>query len=240
MGPFLLLIFTMPEAKKKAKSPRLRPSPRSLRLQSPRKRRQRLQLRSLLLLLRQQSLSPRKRRLLLLQRPSLLPLPQRASPRKRRQLLLLRLSLQLLLQRASPRRRLPLLLQRSPLQKRSPPPLPRPRLPRRSPRLRRRSRRRLTNLRSPMARSRLLACTQRSLSPRLWPPSPRPSKLARRRDPPSTLTADSLLKMAFSTLQTSKPSCSQRSVLMSPRMLPRRRRSRQPPFPSSDPRPRSP
>merc|ERR1712126_261143 len=237
MGPFLLLIFTMPEAKKKAKSPRLRPSLRSLRLQSPRKRRQRLQLRSLLLL-RQQSLSPRKRRLPLLQRPSLLPLLQRASPRKRRQLLLLRLSLQLLLQRASPRRRLP--LQRSPLQKRSPPPLPRPRLPRRSPRLRRRSRRRLTNLRSPMARSRLLASTQRSLSPRLWPPSPRPLKLARRRGPPSTLTADSLLKMAFSTLQTSKPSCSQRSVLMSPRMLPRRLRSRQPPFPSSDPRPRSP
>merc|ERR1712126_741812 len=202
MGPFLLLIFTMPEAKKKAKSPRLRPSLRSLRLQSPRKRRQRLQLRSLLLL-RQQSLSPRKRRLPLLQRPSLLPLPQRASPRKRRQLLLLRLSLQLLLQRASPRRR-------------------------------------LTNLRSPMARSRLLASTQRSLSPRLWPPSPRPSKLARRRDPPSTLTADSLLKMAFSTLQTSKPSCSPRSVLTSPRTLPRRPRSRQPPFPLSDPRPRSP
>merc|ERR1712126_362970 len=217
MGPFLLLIFTMPEAKKKAKSPRLRPSLRSLRLQSPRKRRQRLQLRSLLLL-RQQSLSPRKRRLPLLQRPSLLPLPQRASPR----------------------RRLPLLLQRSPLQKRSPPPLPRLRLPRRSPRLRRRSRRRLTNLRSPMARSRLLASTQRSLSPRLWPPSPRPSKLARRRDPPSTLTADSLLKMAFSTLQTLKPSCSPRSVLMSPRMLLRRQRSRQPLFLLSDPRPRSP
>merc|ERR1712126_333100 len=218
MGPFLLLIFTMPEAKKKAKSPRLRPSPRSLRLQSPRKRRQRLQLRSLLLLLRQQSLSPRKRRLLLLQRPSL----------------------QLLLQRASPRRRLPLLLQRSPLRKRSPPPLPRQRLPRRLPRLRRRSRRRLTNLRSPMARSRLLASTQRSLSQRLLPPSPRPSKLARRRDLPSTLTADSLLKMAFLTLQTLKPSCSPRFVLMSPRMLPRRPRSRQPPYLLSDPRPRSP
>merc|ERR1712126_3430 len=239
MGPFLLLIFTMPEAKKKAKSPRLRPSLRSLRLQSPRKRRQRLQLRSLLLL-HQQSLSPRKRRLPLLQRPSLLPLLQRASPRKRRQLLLLRLSLQLLLQRASPRRRLPLLLQRSLLQKRSPPPLPRQRLPRRSLRLRRRSRRRLTNLRSPMARSRLLASTQRSLSQRLLPPSPRPSKLARRRDLPSTLTADSLLKMAFLTLQTLKPSCSPRFVLMSPRMLPRRPRSRQPPYLLSDPRPRSP